>query len=64
MEFIHNIALKHDDYSVFSEVGERTRERTREGNGLYYETMASGVSVMGRRSEGDGHRCPDQGPRR
>jgi len=47
MELIHNIALKHDDYSVFSEVGERTRERTREGNGLYYETMASGVIIMG-----------------
>jgi len=39
MELIHNIALKHGGYSVFAGVGERTRE----GNDLYYEMMASGV---------------------
>merc|ERR1712094_139562 len=39
MELIHNIALKHGGYSVFAGVGERTRE----GNDLYHETMASGV---------------------
>jgi len=36
---IHNIALKHGGYSVFAGVGERTRE----GNDLYHEMMASGV---------------------
>ena len=39
MELIHNIALKHGGYSVFAGVGERTRE----GNDLYFEMMASGV---------------------
>merc|ERR1712224_919754 len=39
MELIHNIALKHGGYSVFAGVGERTRE----GNDLYHEIMASGV---------------------
>merc|ERR1712176_1485601 len=39
MELIHNIALKHGGYSVFAGVGERTRE----GNDLYHELMASGV---------------------
>merc|ERR1719324_651962 len=39
MELIHNIALKHGGYSVFCGVGERTRE----GNDLYHEMMASGV---------------------
>merc|ERR1712166_1480662 len=39
MELIHNIALKHGGYSVFAAVGERTRE----GNDLYHEMMASGV---------------------
>merc|ERR1712032_948979 len=39
MELIHNIALKHGGYSVFAGVGERTRE----GNDLYHEMMASGV---------------------
>merc|ERR1712124_149671 len=38
-ELIHNIALKHGGYSVFAGVGERTRE----GNDLYHEMMASGV---------------------
>merc|ERR1712185_431537 len=36
---IHNIALKHGGYSVFCGVGERTRE----GNDLYHEMIASGV---------------------
>merc|ERR1712024_2769 len=39
MELIHNIALKHGGYSVFAGVGERSRE----GNDLYHEMMASGV---------------------
>merc|ERR1719160_136048 len=39
MELIHNIALKHGGYSVFCGVGERTRE----GNDLYHEMIASGV---------------------
>merc|ERR1719389_541881 len=39
MELIHNIAAKHGGYSVFAGVGERTRE----GNDLYHEMMASGV---------------------
>merc|ERR1739845_262282 len=38
-ELIHNIALKHGGYSVFAGVGERTRE----GNDLYHEMIASGV---------------------
>lgn len=39
MELIHNIATKHGGYSVFSGVGERTRE----GNDLYLEMKESGV---------------------
>ena len=39
MELIHNIAYKHDGYSVFAGVGERTRE----GNDLYYEMKESNV---------------------
>ena len=39
MELIHNIASEHGGYSVFSGVGERTRE----GNDLYYEMTDSGV---------------------
>jgi len=39
MELIHNIATKHGGYSVFSGVGERTRE----GNDLYTEMKESGV---------------------
>ena len=58
-ELIHNIATEHGGYSVFTGVGERTREgdkkpteiaslgefgeRTREGNDLYYEMKESGV---------------------
>ncbi len=39
MELIHNIATKHGGYSVFSGVGERTRE----GNDLWIEMKESGV---------------------
>lgn len=39
MELIRNIAHEHKGYSVFSGVGERTRE----GNDLYLEMTASGV---------------------
>jgi F-type H+-transporting ATPase subunit beta len=39
MELIHNIATEHGGYSVFSGVGERTRE----GNDLYNELNESGV---------------------
>ena len=38
-ELIHNIATEHGGYSVFTGVGERTRE----GNDLYGEMSASGV---------------------
>jgi F-type H+-transporting ATPase subunit beta len=39
MELIRNIATEHGGYSVFTGVGERTRE----GNDLYYEMKESGV---------------------
>ncbi len=39
MELIHNIAKQHGGYSVFSGVGERTRE----GNDLWMEMKESGV---------------------
>ena len=39
MELIHNVATKHGGYSVFSGVGERTRE----GNDLWLEMKESGV---------------------
>ena len=39
MELIHNIAKQHGGYSVFSGVGERTRE----GNDLWNEMKESGV---------------------
>ena len=39
MELIHNIAKAHGGYSVFSGVGERTRE----GNDLWLEMKESGV---------------------
>lgn len=38
-ELIHNIAMKHGGYSVFTGVGERTRE----GNDLWLEMKESGV---------------------
>ncbi len=39
MELINNVALKHGGYSVFSGVGERTRE----GNDLWMEMQEAGV---------------------
>lgn len=39
MELMNNIAKHHGGYSVFTGVGERTRE----GNDLYYEMINSGV---------------------
>jgi len=39
MELIRNIATEHGGYSVFTGVGERTRE----GNDLYFEMLESGV---------------------
>lgn len=39
MELINNIAKAHGGYTVFAGVGERTRE----GNDLYHEMIASGV---------------------
>ena len=38
-DLIYNIATEHNGYSVFTGVGERTRE----GNDLYYEMKESGV---------------------
>jgi F-type H+-transporting ATPase subunit beta len=40
MELINNVAKAHGGYSVFAGVGERTRE----GNDLYHEMIASGVN--------------------
>ncbi|AKP66380.1 F0F1 ATP synthase subunit beta [Companilactobacillus ginsenosidimutans] len=56
-ELIHNIAEEHDGISVFSGVGERTRE----GNDLYYEMKESGVlkqtaMVYGQMNESPGAR--------
>ena len=39
MELIHNVATRHGGLSVFTGVGERTRE----GNDLYNEMKESGV---------------------
>jgi F-type H+/Na+-transporting ATPase subunit beta len=47
MELIHNVALKHGGVSVFSGVGERTRE----GNDLWLEMTESGVIVPGKPAE-------------
>ena len=57
MELITNIATEHGGYSVFSGVGERTRE----GNDLYYEMQESGVIdktalVFGQMNEPPGSR--------
>lgn len=38
-ELIHNVATEHGGYSIFTGVGERSRE----GNDLYYEMKESGV---------------------
>lgn len=43
MELINNVAMKHGGVSVFSGVGERTRE----GNDLWLEFKESGVIVAG-----------------
>jgi F-type H+-transporting ATPase subunit beta len=43
MEMINNVAMKHGGVSVFSGVGERTRE----GNDLWIEFIESGVIVAG-----------------
>ena len=56
-ELITNIATEHGGYSVFTGVGERTRE----GNDLYYEMMESGViektaMVFGQMNEPPGAR--------
>jgi len=48
-ELINNVAKAHGGYSVFAGVGERTRE----GNDLYHEMIASGVI----RVDGQGSRC-------
>jgi len=57
MELIRNIAYEHGGYSVFSGVGERTRE----GNDLYLEMIESGVidktaMVFGQMNEPPGAR--------
>ena len=41
MELIRNIAIEHSGYSVFTGVGERTRE----GNDFYHEMRESNVST-------------------
>ncbi len=56
-ELIHNIATAHGGYSVFTGVGERTRE----GNDLYHEMKESGVidktcMVFGQMNEPPGSR--------
>ena len=56
-ELIRNIATEHGGYSVFTGVGERTRE----GNDLYYEMTESGVNnkttmVFGQMNEPPGAR--------
>ena len=56
-ELIHNIATEHGGYSVFTGVGERTRE----GNDLYHEMVESGVinkttMVFGQMNEPPGAR--------
>lgn len=56
-ELIHNIAMKHGGYSVFTGVGERSRE----GNDLWHEMQESGVSaktslVFGQMNESPGVR--------
>lgn len=56
-ELIHNIATEHGGYSIFTGVGERSRE----GNDLYYEMAESGVLdktalVFGQMNEAPGVR--------
>ena len=57
MELIRNIAIEHDGYSVFTGVGERTRE----GNDFYHEMKISNVLnkvslVYGQMNEPPGNR--------
>ena len=57
MELIHNVATEHGGYSVFSGVGERTRE----GNDFYHEMKDSNVLdkvslVYGQMNEPPGNR--------
>lgn len=57
MELIRNIAVQHAGYSVFTGVGERTRE----GNDFYYEMQSSNVLdkvslVYGQMNEPPGNR--------
>ena len=56
-ELIHNVAMEHSGYSVFTGVGERSRE----GNDLWNEMRGSGVSdktalVFGQMNESPGVR--------
>ena len=56
-ELIHNVAMEHDGYSVFTGVGERSRE----GNDLWHEMRESGVInktalVFGQMNEAPGVR--------
>ncbi len=56
-ELIHNIAMEHGGYSIFTGVGERSRE----GNDLWLEMQESGVSektalVFGQMNESPGVR--------
>ena len=56
-ELIHNVAMEHGGYSIFAGVGERSRE----GNDLWHEMHASGVSdktalVFGQMNESPGVR--------
>ncbi len=62
-ELIHNVAMQHGGYSVFTGVGERSRE----GNDLWHEMRQSGVAdktalVFGQMNESPacvcGWRCP------
>jgi len=49
MELINNVALKHGGYSVFSGVGERTRE----GNDLWLEMQEAGVIAAEKDKDGE-----------
>ncbi len=56
-ELIHNVAMKHGGYSIFTGIGERSRE----GNDLWREMRESGVSektalVFGQMNESPGVR--------
>ena len=56
-ELIHNVAMEHNGFSVFTGVGERSRE----GNDLWHEMRSSGVSgrtalVFGQMNESPGVR--------